>query len=275
LYLIDYHVHTKRCGHAQGEDRQFVEAAIAKGLKEIGFADHVPCYYADYPEPTGAPVHKRGMAAADLDGYVQSVLRLKAEYTEIEVKLGLEIDFAPGWEEPVNIIIKQYPWDYVLGSVHFIAEWNFGYIIKEQGRSAAEIFKAYYKRVAETAESRLFDAIVHVDLPKRAFKPLAPEVMNELYQSLAIRLGRARTVMEINTRGVYDFFKTKDGIDPDPHLLRLCRQHGVGVILGSDSHRPEEVGSNFADSVELLSLVGFDRLTVFNRRQASQLAWQK
>lgn len=275
MYLVDYHVHTKRCGHASGEDREFVEAAIAQGLAEIGFADHVPCYYRDFPNPSRIPVHDRGMAAAALDEYVASIIKLQAEYREIQIKLGLEVDFAPGWEEAVTRLVAPYPWDYLLGSVHFIADWNLDYIIHEKERPPVEIFPAYFEQVAATADCGLFDALVHLDLPRRAFPGLEPEQMQQLYQTLAVRLGRAKAVVELNTRGVYEFFRTKEGLDPDLLLLRLCREQGVQVILGSDGHQPAQVGAEFGAAQELLRQVGYDRITVFNRRQAALVKWEQ
>ena len=159
LYLLDYHVHTKRCGHASGEDREYVEAAIEKGLKELGFADHIPRFY--YPE--NAKVTERGMSPADLEEYVGAVQDLKAAYPEIRIKLGLEVDFVPGWEEQALKLLEPYPWDYLLGSVHFISEWNYGYIGYEKEHTPREIFTAYFDKVAAMAVSGCFDILAHID----------------------------------------------------------------------------------------------------------------
>ena len=72
----DYHVHTARCGHAGGSMRAFVEAAIARGLSEIAFTDHVPLYFlpGDDPDPGIA------MTAAELPGYVEEVRALNTEF---------------------------------------------------------------------------------------------------------------------------------------------------------------------------------------------------
>ena len=45
--LANYHTHTKRCNHALGEDREYVEAAIKAGLKVLGFSDHCPFVFED------------------------------------------------------------------------------------------------------------------------------------------------------------------------------------------------------------------------------------
>ena len=198
MYLLDYHVHTKRCGHASGEDREYVEAAIEKGLKELGFADHIPRFY--YPE--NAKVTERGMSPADLEEYVGAVQDLKAAYPEIRIKLGLEVDFVPGWEEQALKLLEPYPWDYLLGSVHFISEWNYGYIGYEKEHTPREIFTAYFDKVAAMAVSGCFDILAHIDLPRRFFPRLPEAETEELYQVLAARLGKAGVVIELNTFGI-------------------------------------------------------------------------
>lgn len=269
MYLLDYHVHTKRCGHASGEDREYVEAAIEKGLKELGFADHIPRFY--HPENT--KVTERGMSPADLEEYVRTIQDLKAAYPEIRIKLGLEVDFAPGWEDRAFKLIEPYPWDYLLGSVHFIPEWNYGYIGYEKEHTPGEIFAAYFAKVAAMAESGRFDILAHIDLPRRFFPRLPEAEMAELYQALAVRLGKAGAVVELNTFGIRSARREGVGVFPEAYLLRLCRQYGVQVTLGSDAHVPCDVAADFQSAVDQLKLVGYNRLVTYERRRPAVVDW--
>jgi histidinol-phosphatase (PHP family) len=271
LYLFDYHVHTKRCGHASGEDREFVEAAIQKGLKEIGFSDHIPRFYET---DNGKRLSERGMPRAGIDEYVDSVIKLKTEYQEISVKLGLEVDYAPGWEKGFLSLVESYPWDYIAGAVHFIPEWDYGYIAYYKDRNPAEIFAAYFDLVAAAAESKLFDILAHIDLPRRFFPKLSDAEMNELYQMLAIRIGKTGTIVELNTYGIRSSKLSDVGIFPDEPLLRFCRQQGVNVTIGSDAHSPGEVGADFERVTELLTVVGYDRLVTFASRWPALVKWE-
>jgi histidinol-phosphatase (PHP family) len=271
LYLVDYHVHTKRCGHASGADREFVEAAIQKGLKEIGFSDHIPRFY----EPdNGKRITERGMPRSDIDEYVDSVIKLKTEYQEILVKLGLEADYAPGWEEALLPLVESYPWDYISGAVHFIPEWDYGYISHYKDRDPAEIFAAYFNLVAAAAESKLFDILAHIDLPRRFFPRLSAPEMNELYQMLAIRLGKTGTIVELNTFGVRSSKQSDVGVFPDEPLLRFCRQQGLNVTIGSDAHSPKDVGADFDRATRLLTTVGYNRIVTFSSREPGLVKWQ-
>ena len=81
--IVNYHTHTARCGHADGADREYVETAVARGLKTIGFSDHVPMPFPDGHESGfRVPIRK-------LEDYVQSVLSLRDEFrNDIEILLG-------------------------------------------------------------------------------------------------------------------------------------------------------------------------------------------
>ena len=84
---FDLHTHHFRCGHADGNIRDYIEAAIAADLQVIGISDHTP-YFGS---PEEQPFPAISMAKADLAGYVEEVLALKKEYEgKIKVLLGIE-----------------------------------------------------------------------------------------------------------------------------------------------------------------------------------------
>jgi histidinol-phosphatase (PHP family) len=272
LFLVDYHIHTRRCKHACGADREYVEAAIRRGLREMGFADHIPRFYE--PPDLDRKVAERGMSWTELEEYVHAVERLRGQYPEVWIKLGLEVDFVPGWERQIEVIRRQYPWDYFIGSVHFIPEWSYGYLPYEKNRTSAEVYPKYFEMVARAAESGLFDILGHIDLPKRGFSALAAAEMTVLYQQLARRLGQAKATVELNTYGLR-CCKQSIGIYPDEALTRLCSQAGVRFTLGSDAHRPEDVGAGFTEAAALMRRVGIDRIARFEGRRLTPVPWDE
>ena len=119
-FPCDTHIHTARCGHATGSDGELVEAAIARGLAAIALTDHAPFYWlsAERRDP------RLAMASEDLPRYVEDVLALKERYRgRIEVLLGVEADYIAGQEEVLVRLLEAYPFDVVLGSVHFLDGW--------------------------------------------------------------------------------------------------------------------------------------------------------
>ena len=112
--IANYHTHTVRCGHAKGTDREYVETAIAQGLKTLGFSEHVPM-----PFPDGHESRFR-VPIAKLDDYVKSVLTLREEYrNDIEIHLGFEAEYYPDLFPEMKKLLSPYPVEYLLLGQHF------------------------------------------------------------------------------------------------------------------------------------------------------------
>lgn len=258
----DYHIHTSRCGHATGKAAEYVEAAKAAGLVEIGFSEHLPMPQRDDRSLT--------MASDDLPLYVDEVLSLRDKHHEISIKLGIEADYFPGHEEWLAQTLNSYPFDYVLGSVHFIGDWGF-----DDSRNLAQwrrqdptvVYDAYYQLVAEAVSSGLFDVLAHPDLVKKfGLKPTKDQTAN--YKMIAQALVRSATAVEISSAGLR---KPVGEIYPSAPFLRELTAAGAKFTLGSDAHRPREVGSAFPDLLQLLAECGGGVLVGFTGRRAEDL----
>lgn len=258
----DYHIHTRRCGHATGTAGEYVEAAKAAGLTEIGFSEHLPMPGRDDRSLT--------MPAEELPVYVEEVLALREEHPEISIKLGIEADYFPGYEERLAGTLKIYPFDYVLGSVHFIGDWGFddSRNMKEwRRRDLGEVFNAYYELVAKAVGSGLFDVLAHPDLVKKfAFLPAEDQSAN--HKMIAGALAKHGTAVEISSAGLR---KPIGEIYPSASFLRELCAAGVRFTFGSDAHRPREVGSAFPDLLQSLKECGGGVLVGFSRRCAEEL----
>src|SRR5438045_3145212 len=103
LPLVDYHVHTARCGHASGDMESYVEHAIEAGIAELGFSDHLFMYWlsAGHRDP------ELGMAEWEHDFYIQDVERCRARYgADIAIRLSTEADFIPGHARALERILR-------------------------------------------------------------------------------------------------------------------------------------------------------------------------
>jgi histidinol-phosphatase (PHP family) len=256
--MIDYHIHTARCGHAVGEMRDYVERAIELSLIEIGFADHLPLLTGHDPSLT--------MSMDELEGYVNEVESFKSEFSEISIKLGIEADYLPGREEETARLLGAYDFDYVIGSVHFINGWGFDdsrYIEGYKERSIDEIYRSYYRLVTDAASSGLFDVIGHLDLVKKYnFKTEGGSLPFAMEAVEAIRA--AGVCIEINTAGLR---KPVGEIYPSAEILGICREAGIGITFGSDAHAPAEVGAAFDQAFKLAVAVGYEQSAVFTHRK--------
>ena len=113
LPLADYHMHTPLCGHATGDLPEYVAAGRAAGLAEIGFSDHCPM-------PGPEPFDDWRMLRSDLPLYVERVLAARADAAPFPVRLGLECEFIAGTEAWIEELANLAPWDYLIGSVHYL-----------------------------------------------------------------------------------------------------------------------------------------------------------
>jgi histidinol-phosphatase (PHP family) len=265
--LVDYHVHTARCGHATGAMQRYVEHAIEAGLTELGFSDHLFMYWlpADRRDP------ELGMAEWEHDFYIEDVERCRGRYAaDITIRLSTEADFIPGHERELESILRRYDWDYVIGSVHFIDDWGFDdarYLSGFDAWDVDALYGRYFGLVGASAETGLFDTIGHADLVKK-FGHRATCDLSEAYARLASRLARAGVCVEVNTAGLR---KPVGEIYPHPDLLRACCTAGVPVTLGSDAHAPGEVAADLASATDLMRSVGYDAFVAYTRRQRSEV----
>jgi len=263
----DYHLHTGRCGHGEGSVRDYALYAREAGLTEIGFADHIYMYWL--------PPEKRDPALAmsedELPAYVEEVLAAREEFPDLTIRLGIEADYIPGHEDELRRILASYPFDYVIGSVHYLDGWGFdnpdlrsGY----EGRDPDRLYQDYFKLVQKAARSGLFDILAHPDLIKKfGVRPSAD--LTGLYHGTACTCNAFNVAVEVNTAGL----RAPVGeIYPSRAFLELCLQQEVPVVIGSDAHRPDQAGADFDRAVGLLRDVGYREVAVFSGRRRGRLA---
>jgi histidinol-phosphatase (PHP family) len=262
LDLIDYHMHTARCGHARGEMAAYVERAIRAGLPEMGFSDHIFLYWM--PPEQRDPEY--AMPENQFDAYVEDVLRLRHEYPEITIRLAVEADFIVDRESTLKGILDRYPWDYVLGSVHFLGDWAMDdgrFLERYDEWDIDALYEHYFDLVLRAAESGHFDTMAHLDLVKK-FGHRPRKELADLYGRVARRLAAAGVAVEVNTSGLY---KPVAELYPHLDLLTACRKAGVSATLGSDAHAPEEVARDFPLAIEHLQAAGYERIVAYERRR--------
>lgn len=260
--LPDYHTHTERCGHAQGAAAAYVKAARETGLLALGVADHIPLL----PVPDA----ELSMPASDLGAYVDEVEALKAAYPGF-VLLGIEADYRPGTVDQVAAMLAAHPFDFVIGSVHFLGEWGFDdprQVDEYSDRDIDDAWVEYLELVGDAAESGLFTILGHVDLLKKfGYRPTRS--LDREIERLVERIRGSGTVVEINTAGLR---KPVGEMYPSLRIVRMLREAGVHVTFGSDAHRPSEVGSDFVRAEELARSAGHTHFAVLEPSERRERA---
>lgn len=225
--IANYHTHTRRCHHATGEDRQYVEMAIEKGLKILGFSDHTPYFYdGDY-------VSGIRMLPQEVEGYTESILKLKEEYKDqIEIYLGFETEYYPRYFDRLLQLYAQYPIDYIILGQHFLNN-EIGEIYTARPDPSKDRIDRYADQVIEAIHTGCFTYLAHPDL-------CLYEGDHERYQKAMRRICReakaADLPLEINLLGMRTFREY-----PRKDFFAIAAECGCKVVLGSDAHHPEDV----------------------------------
>ncbi|KJS21051.1 MAG: hypothetical protein VR72_12065 [Clostridiaceae bacterium BRH_c20a] len=250
--LVDYHVHA--LGHAHREHSleeliPFLDVALKRNLQEIGFADH-----------------DRYLDSLNFNLYKE----LQELYPKINIRVGLEIDYYPGKLEEIKKIRTSHPFDYVIGSVHYIDEWMFD-ADKEKQRfeewDIDELYTRYLSLVIEAANTGLFPLIGHLDLLK-IFGNRPKKSIAETFNPYLRDLEKTGVVIELNTNGWY---KPINELYPAPELLELCFQANLPITLSSDAHHAEQVGRDVDKALAIAKKAGYTKIATFGNGKVNYI----
>ena len=259
--IVDYHMHLRApdetLDHTVEGVERFVERAAERRIDEIGFTEHV--YYFQQTRSLWSVPYHVDHCKYDLDSYVDAVVEAKSQ--GMPVKLGIEVDYDPGKEDETRGILEPYPWDYVLGSIHFIGLASIDSrpsLVAEVG--VEEGWRTYYEMLGKAAKSGLFDSLAHPDLVKMHGREI-PWDWDVVAGSLDC------VCLEVSSAGLH---KPHGKLYPNHELLALARERGTGITLASDAHSPKQVGRDLDKAVEHARDAGYDTVTLFDGRKARQ-----
>jgi histidinol-phosphatase (PHP family) len=267
--LSDYHLHLRPDGHDALAEQYYTDANVERyraaaderGIAELGVSEHV--YRFEQVLDVWEHPFWVSYAHDDLDDYCSFVRE------QTDLRLGIEADFVPGAEDRIANLLEARDFDYVIGSVHFIREGAVDmddYSVWDSGRSVEEIWRRYFQTIGEAARSGLFDVVAHPDLVK-IWGPERPRPEGDLrrFYELAIDgIAESGIAVELSTAGLR---KRVAELYPAPAFLQMCLEAGAPVALSSDAHRPEDVGADYDQALELLDSLGVGELCVFEHRE--------
>lgn len=274
--IVDYHVHTPYCGHAQGKMIEYVETAIHAGISELGFSDHLGRYYL------GRLQRKRywdwGISERDLDRYFNEALELKELFADrIIIRVGLEVDYIEGAEHLVERITDRFPYDYLLGSIHCIPTIGWRHLAQyaKSCMDPEKIYALYFSIAKSALQSGLFQSLAHIDFvwryvicPKTWQAKLANYITDVV--SLANTL---KTDIEINANGyVWSQANYNDDFNPFNLLLDAVSAQQAKITLGSDAHAPQLVAKFFPELISLLKSKGITHVSILDQKKRTSVA---
>lgn len=263
MTITDYHTHTYRCGHAVGTMREYVDAAIRAGVTDVGLTDHLWLYFV----PPAERDERWAIRETEFDAHYAEMLEVREEYRgRIDVRVAVEADYVAGHEAELLAILGRYEFDFVLGSVHFMDGWlidspDEAHRYREQ--RVAEIYRRYFANIRRAITLGCFDVLAHFDLPKK-FGFLPEEDLTAVVAETLDLAKEKDVAIEISTGGLR---KPIAEIYPAPSIVREMRRRDIPIVLSSDAHAPDEVGSGFDRGIAFAREHGYDELVVFDGRE--------
>jgi histidinol-phosphatase (PHP family) len=261
--LTTYHNHTN-WGDGRASLAEMLAAARAAGVDELGISDHYVLY------PGGQPV-SWSMPLDFLDAYVAAVLAAAATSDAPVLRLGLEADFFPETVATLANRLAPFPFDYLIGSIHFVEgfpvdenadEWE---ALTVEARDAR--WRLYWTRVRQLAESRLFDIAGHLDVPKKfGYRPTIDLAAEEAAALEAI--AEAGMAIELNTAG---WDKPVGEAYPAPRLLRAACRRGIPLVINADAHQPRDLTNHFSRARALAREAGYREVVTYRQRQRTAM----
>ncbi len=285
--MSDYHLHLHAHGpyvgigpppgeYPPGYIESYVERALEVGEDEVCFTEHLyRCvesetvlgrFWEDEPKLHLAEVTERFITedrTLSLDGYVDAVLQ--AKQSGLPVLLGLEVDFFPDTIDAVLELIDPYPWDLLIGAVHWIGGWSLDHpevVVEYMERGVETAYREYFALEAELAASGTVDVLAHVDLIK-VFGHRLDDPPVDLYRAVVDGAVRSGTAVEINTSGLRGL---TGELFPDRPFLTMFHEAGVPITLASDAHTPDGVGADFEVARHVAREVGYTQRLMFKNR---------
>jgi histidinol-phosphatase (PHP family) len=286
--VLDYHLHLwphgERARQATVEQlAAYCERAAAAGVTEIALTEHLfrfdqadavlGGWWRDERDERRRDEMARYWyehVSADLDAYVETGLAAKA--AGLPVVLGMEVDYYPGRMDRVSALLAGYPFDVLLGSVHWLGTWLFDIPESELAmaewdtRRVEDVWDEYTRALEELAATGAVDVLAHPDLCKVVGR--RPAVPDEFYDRMAEAAAAAGIAAEVNAAGYRNPFA--EPYSPPPLLERFHRA-GVPVTTASDAHRLEHVAMRAADLRSIVVAAGYTSLRAFTARQPREV----
>lgn len=232
--------------------------AISIGLQEIGFSEH----YDLVPED-------EGFGFFDPERWWAELERCRETFKDsLTVRAGIEIGEPHRFPHDVQDILDKYDWDYVIGSLHWVA----GELVFDRdyySQPETDAYRRYLAELRRMVNDASFDILGHLDVVKRYghdhYGPFDPAPYEDEFRALFRECIRRRITIEVNTSTLR---RPLQEICPHPDLLRWYRQEGgYQVCLGSDAHSEKEIGFGFDLAVQALEAVDIQAVVAFRDRK--------
>ena len=256
----DYHTHTSFSCDGHDSPEKMVREAAQKKIPELGISEH----FDNHPREvcTGKFIFERWWVAFEQASQTGAGLG-------VSLKAGVEAGEPHRFASQLRALLDRGPFDYVLGSLHWIGDETPFERTFFRGRTQREVFKIYFDEMATMLDQADIDILGHLDLPNRAshyhYGTYDPALLEDLIRPILDKVIRRGIALDINTSALR---KPAQVLSPGERILRWYREMGgERITLGSDAHYAHHVGAGLEAALSAAQNAGFTHLTQFTRRQ--------
>ena len=272
----DYHMHFEKGSYDEDWVEGFFHQAKLLGLEEIGISEHShtfpefeSLYYDDLilDDSFIGQFQKKWLKTNKfkytLDEYFAFMAKLKQKH---KVKTGIEVCNFQN-QDAVRDILKDYAFDYVIGSVHFLNGWAYDsseIMAQWDEEDLADVYEEYTQEVEKLAASGLYDVLGH-PYNIRLFHYIPEFDATPYLIRAAAALKKANMVVDVNTGTFYRYPIAE--ITPYYKFMRVASKEGLPIVITSDAHKPEDCGAYHDEAVNYARSYGYDKTIRFTQRQ--------
>lgn len=258
----DYHMHSTFSCDGDSTPLAMCHQAIKLGIPEIGFSEHWDVGpYESKPR------------FLQVEVWFKEIERLRRLFFgKLIIRAGIEIAEPHLYPRETNEVLSRCPFDYVLGSVHYVRAHFMFDPAYFHTHTADEVYINFFDEVERLLESADIDTLAHLDIPVRTAAPILgfdPNHYEKQIRRILQRVIDRGLALDVNTAGLRN---PAQNLMPDPRILGwYAEMGGARVTLGSDAHKSSQVGLHLDRALAAVRAAGISALTQFEGRQARPL----
>lgn len=258
----DYHIHSNTSNDSQMTVAEICESAIAAGMDEICITNHQEFKCFDDGN------EKYIMKDEDVANFRKDVEQARKDFPQLVIKFGLEIGYLEKYENEIREYIDKHDFDFVLMSLHdydgvCFADCNFEHDFSRD--KVIGYYKFYFDILKKAVRMNCFDSLAHIDVVRRALPEAKFQEYREYFEDFVKEMKKYDAGFEVNTSGWINGLGVQH---PHDEILKILYENGITkVTIGSDSHKPENVGRNIEKAQNLLKEIGFKQFCTYEKRR--------
>jgi histidinol-phosphatase (PHP family) len=258
----DYHIHSDFSADGRAGIYEMCSSAAALGLSEIGFAEH----YDLHPDENPRDWFR-------LEPWFEELERCRAEFRgRLEIRAGIEIGEPHLFQDETKAMLARAPFDYAIGSLHWVGRESI-FDPSYFARPAWESFELYFTELARMTRLGGFDILGHLDVLIRSgykyYGSYDPNLYEPLIREVLRNCIANGIALDVNTSALR---RGAQVLLPGIDILRwYVEMGGMRVTLGSDAHRPGEIGAHFDIALDAILKAGLKAVVQFKFRRPRQM----